>query len=116
MDYIYTVIDPKKVYTIPHSTDGIIQKTNGVRKTHTEVFDVGNDYINLLASGESLSASTWSSTPTGLSVTSAGVSGTVTYVRLGSGTSGAKYTLTNTVDTNLSNKIVFDKYIYIMSK
>jgi len=81
------------------------------RKNSSDVIDFGFDWSDWLASGETISSSTWS-VPSGLTEDSSDNSTTQTSVWLSGGTAGSKYTISNTIVTSAERTKV--RYIDIL--
>lgn len=68
-------------------------------KDPDEVLDYALDWSNVLETGETISTSTWT-VPSGITDSSASISGSTTRIWLSSGTSGTVYSVTNKIVTS----------------
>ena len=75
------------------------------RKDPDEVLDYQFDWSEWLQSGETISTSTWE-VETGITKDSDTNTTTTTTIYLSSGTDGETYTITNTIETNVSRTAV----------
>lgn len=77
--------------------------------------DYGFDWTNWLASGETISTSTWV-LETGLTYVSDTTNGNITTVMISSGTIGYTYIITNRITTNEGRQEDRSMYITVKSK
>ena len=77
-----------------------------VTKSSAGILDYSVDYGSVIASGESITSSSWSVSSTDLTVVSSSTSGVTTTAFISGGKNNYFYVLTNTIVTNKSRNFV----------
>jgi hypothetical protein len=116
MECIYTVADYNKIYTVPTPDCEGIAVTSAVRKAVNENFDVGFDWKYVIETPDTITSSTWSCTPSGLTVGTGVIDLTVTKVPISGGTEGTVYSLVNQIETDNGDKYELTKSVIVSSK
>ena len=86
-----------------------------VVKDPDEVLDFTFDWTNQLASGATISTSTWSP-ETGITAADQGVSGLKTTVRLSGGSDGTDYIVTNRITDNGAQTLERSFHVKVLSR
>lgn len=74
-------------------------------KDPNDVIDFGIDWTARLSGGDSINTSSWSVSPTGLTIDSNSKTSTTTTVWVSSGTAGVTYQLTNRIITTQARQM-----------
>ena len=84
-------------------------------KDPADVLDYKNDWSEWLAGTDTISTSTWSASPSGLTVDSSEISDTETVVWLSAGTVDTRYEVTNHIATVAGREKDATRYIVLQS-